>query len=225
MNTAAELLKRARMLRRLNVAELARVAGVPRSTISRIEKGRVSPSFDTMSSILNSIGFTLSSELHDEPDDRLMLETARALQRGEIPEKQVFDRLRVAAQTAPVLQRPGVRTVDATLAEVWEWSVSTGSPCAISGLEACSQEPSFRPILYLDPVRELPWAAPGGGNRGTVILPMTGDILELTEIVNGMRYVSEEWAIMDAIASPGRQADVALALLEMRAGSELKEAA
>lgn len=216
MTTAAELVKRARMLRRLTAAELARVAGVPRSTISRIEGGKVSPSFDTVSAILHSIGFTLSNELKDEPDDRLMLETAHALRRGEIPENQIFDRLRIAAQTAPVLQRPGARTVNAPLGVVWDWIHANATSYAISGLEACSEEVSFRPIVYLDPALEIPWTTPARGNQGTIVIPMTDAVARMVETTNNIRYVPEEWAVMDAIASPGRQSDIGLALLEMR---------
>lgn len=59
---AARLLRNARRSSRLSQRELARRAGVPHSTVARIELGGLSPRTDTLESLLRAAGQTLSSE-------------------------------------------------------------------------------------------------------------------------------------------------------------------
>lgn len=58
----ARLLRRARRRARLSQRALAEAAGVPQSTVARIELGALSPRVDTLERILRAAGQTLSSE-------------------------------------------------------------------------------------------------------------------------------------------------------------------
>lgn len=59
---AARLLRRARRRSRLSQRELARRAGVPQSTVARIELGAISPRTDTLDRLLRAADQTLSVE-------------------------------------------------------------------------------------------------------------------------------------------------------------------
>jgi transcriptional regulator with XRE-family HTH domain len=90
---AAYLLKRARRRARLSQRELARLAGVPQSTVARVELGTLSPRTDTLDRLLRAAGQTLAVEpvlgigvdrsqirelLRLTPDQRLLLAEADA---------------------------------------------------------------------------------------------------------------------------------------------------
>lgn len=59
---ARHLLRRARKRARLSQRAVAELAGVPQSTIARIELGTLSPRVDTLERILRAAGQTLSTE-------------------------------------------------------------------------------------------------------------------------------------------------------------------
>jgi len=59
---AARLLRRARRQARLSQRELGRLAGVPQSTVARIELGAISPRTDTLEGLLRAAGQTLTTE-------------------------------------------------------------------------------------------------------------------------------------------------------------------
>jgi transcriptional regulator with XRE-family HTH domain len=59
---AAYLLKRARRRAKLSQRELARLAGVPQSTVARVELGTLSPRTDTLDRLLAAAGQTLAIE-------------------------------------------------------------------------------------------------------------------------------------------------------------------
>ncbi|HJP89221.1 MAG TPA: helix-turn-helix domain-containing protein [Candidatus Limnocylindrales bacterium] len=59
---AAYLLKRARRRARLSQRELGRLAGLPQSTVARVELGTLSPRTDTLDRLLRAAGQTLSIE-------------------------------------------------------------------------------------------------------------------------------------------------------------------
>ncbi len=61
--TAAKLLSAARGQRRLSQRELARLAGVPQSTVATIEAGRRQPSVAMLERLLRAAGFHLATEL------------------------------------------------------------------------------------------------------------------------------------------------------------------
>src|SRR5437773_3844548 len=59
---AARLIRRARRRAGLSQRALGRVAGVPQSTVARIELGQLSPRVDTLERLLRAAGQTLSTE-------------------------------------------------------------------------------------------------------------------------------------------------------------------
>ena len=59
---AAYLLRQARRRSRLSQRQLANRAGVPQSTVARIELGTLSPRTDTLDRLLRAAGQTLSVE-------------------------------------------------------------------------------------------------------------------------------------------------------------------
>ncbi|MGI6875337.1 helix-turn-helix domain-containing protein [Amycolatopsis sp. 3B14] len=61
--TAAKLLSAARAQRRMSQRELARLAGVPQSTVATIEAGRRQPSVAMLERLLRAAGFHLATEL------------------------------------------------------------------------------------------------------------------------------------------------------------------
>ena len=60
--TASRLLRHARRSAGLSQRALAEAAGVPQSTVARIELGRLSPRADTLERLLRAAGRTLSVE-------------------------------------------------------------------------------------------------------------------------------------------------------------------
>jgi uncharacterized protein len=59
---AARLVRNARRRAGLSQRALARAAGVPHSTVARIELGRLSPRTDTLERLLRAAGRTLATE-------------------------------------------------------------------------------------------------------------------------------------------------------------------
>jgi uncharacterized protein len=59
---AARLVRNARRRAGLSQRALARAAGVPHSTVARIELGRLSPRTDTLERLLRASGRTLATE-------------------------------------------------------------------------------------------------------------------------------------------------------------------
>lgn len=210
----SQLIRDARLRRGLTPAELATLSGVSKSSISRLEAGKLNPSFEMVRTLLNSIGFEASEQLRPKVSDAQMFRFLDEYSAGLIADSEAIDRLRIAAQTAPLRDRPGLRYVAADLREVLAFLRRENAQFAVSGLEACSNETSFEPIFYLDPELEIPWAEPRFGQRGSYILTLDARKVGLIDRDGPDPIMPSAWALMDAIASPGRQSDVALDLLD-----------
>ncbi len=81
---AAILLREAREAAGLGQRELARRAGIPQPTLSRIERGRTSPRFDTLDRLLRECGKAL--EVVERPGlgvDRSLIRERLRLPPGE----------------------------------------------------------------------------------------------------------------------------------------------
>lgn len=218
METAAELVRKARRRRRLTQKELAGLSGVSASTLSRIESGAVDPAFGTVVKLLRTMGFKPGPDLENDADDDQIL---KAILSKPSLEKR-FDVYRVAAQVSPITGRSGVRAVTADLDEMAGLLERTGISYAFSTLEGfyggwSDRGPqSFWPVVYIDPAFEQPWPTQStAGTRGTVYtLPMTENAARCVERVNGIMVMNPDWSVIDTIASPLRQSDVGLDLLE-----------
>lgn len=237
METAAELVRTARRRRRLTQKELAGISGVSASTLSRIESGQVDPAYGTVVRLLRTMGYKPGPRLVQESDDSQVLAailTVNSTANNTAPlVDQRFDTYRVAGQVSPVTSRAGVRAVTADLNEMTDVLEGAGVPYAFSALEGFyggwSQRgpQSFWPVVYIDPAFVQPWPTqPVTGTRGTVYtLPMTENAALFVERVNGISAMSPDWSIIDTIASPNRQSDVGLELLEAIDAADRKKAA
>ncbi len=63
MSAAYALCREARRLAGLSQREFARRAGVPQSTVARIERGRMEPTFDLLTLLTESAGYELRTNL------------------------------------------------------------------------------------------------------------------------------------------------------------------
>lgn len=66
--SAAEIVARIRAERDLSMSSLAVLAGVPTSTVSRIEMGKIQPSLDTLSRVAEAAGYRLTLCVADRTD-------------------------------------------------------------------------------------------------------------------------------------------------------------
>lgn len=62
------MLKKARTANNLSMTALAKLSGVPQSSISEIESGKRQPSFENMEKLITALGFTLSDFFAEEPN-------------------------------------------------------------------------------------------------------------------------------------------------------------
>jgi transcriptional regulator with XRE-family HTH domain len=95
---AKRLIKHARRSAGMSQRQLAATAGVPQSTVARIELGRLSPRADTLERLLRATGKSLASE------PRLGIGVDRS-QIRELVRLTPGDRARLAAADANALRR------------------------------------------------------------------------------------------------------------------------
>lgn len=62
MSTASEIVARVRSERELSMSVLADLAGVSRSTVSRIESGKFEPTFALLKRVVEAAGFRIDAE-------------------------------------------------------------------------------------------------------------------------------------------------------------------
>ncbi|MDR1151138.1 MAG: helix-turn-helix transcriptional regulator [Bifidobacteriaceae bacterium] len=222
--TGAELVTRMRSVRGLTMSGAARLAGVAVSTISRIESGEMEPTVATLGHIAAELGFVLDATVLESGSDEPIAEAVARLTRAR-PE----DRGRVLAQfpevgrLAPVAKRRGARRVEfaesllfgAALALLEQEGRSPLASSLEAALSSTGRTMSFNPVIYVDDpsaVRGLPEANPRSF-RVAFLLPTTDNVRANTGGNLPFAAVTREWALLDALASPGRQADVARDLL------------
>ncbi len=71
---AASIIRSARAARQLSQRELGRRAGVPQSTVGRIETGAIDPRVETLERLLDALGFDLTVEpRHGDGIDRSLI--------------------------------------------------------------------------------------------------------------------------------------------------------
>ena len=218
---AAELLTEARSSRRLSMNTLADVSGVPVSTISRIESGRVEPTWSMMSRIMTAAGFSMEPHLVDAGTDEPFAGILHRL--GEAPPSEkarIIGRFPSVARLAPVARRQSVRRVQLTtgIDEALMRLAAQDVAPIVSSLEAFSGDVShihsFVPVIYVDDPDRVDFPeATRTSPRIMLILPTTRNVEAVTRDVSGIAMVSREWGLLDSLASPGRQPDAALHLV------------
>jgi transcriptional regulator with XRE-family HTH domain len=228
MNTAANIISSIRASRFLSMNALADLADVPASTISRIESGRIEPTFSMLTRIATAAGFLLESKVQEARNDqpfaayleRLRLKGA-PIQLGPARE------LLTVASLALVAQRMGAQRIE--LDESLEVAVGKmadqGQRPVISALEAYNRSinpvQSFTPVIYINDPTKLKGfkAATARSSQVMFVLPITDNVQRNAGDTEGFTMVSREWGILDALASPGRQPDAALGIIETMRGA------
>ncbi|GAA1874381.1 hypothetical protein GCM10009715_21360 [Paeniglutamicibacter psychrophenolicus] len=211
-----------RLKRQLSKTAFAELIGLPASTITRIESGVVEPTYAMLQRIASGAGFRLSETLTESGSD---LPYAAALERirnsTEDERPRLIGKLAQTANLAPVAKRRGARlfALESSLEEFLQRLTDQGTNPVVSSLEAVSgdisQTSSFTPVVYVDnpeEITDLPDMTPSA-KAGVVVLPSTDSTKRYVRHVQGTAMLSPEWGMLDALASPGRQADVALSLL------------
>lgn len=223
MVEASGLLAEARSARQLSMNTLADVSGVPASTISRIESGKIKPTWAMVSRILAAAGFQLQPTLKDAGTDEPFAGIIRRLE-DALPDERakIVGRFPAVAQLALVARREGTRRIqlDTSLSEVVANLTAQGQAPVVSSLEAyvddISQTRSFSPVLYVDDPARADGFAPvtRTSPRVMFLLPTTDNVRAVVRDVDGVAMVSPEWALLDSLASPGRQPDATMYLLD-----------
>ena len=204
---------------------LAELAGVPASTISRIEAGRIEPTFVMLNKIAEAAGYSLSTDIEETGGDRPIVDYLQRLKEGaaSIEERPAKELLAVASLVS-VPKRAGARRLELPTSlenAVCKLSAQRQEP-VVSSLEAfsgsISQLQSFIPVVYAEEPDSISGFEPATARSPRVmfVLGVTDNVRRNTLTVNGIKMVVPEWGIIDAMASPGRQADAALEALSTR---------
>jgi len=220
---ASSVLAGVRSNRLLSMNALADLSGVPVSTISRIESGKVEPTWSMMSRIVSAAGFRLDSQLSEAGSDEPFASVLRRLDESG-PEERVklVKRFPAVARLALVAKRTGARRIELAmeLGDALAELERQGSHPIVSSLEAFAGEAaramSFAPIVYVDQPDTVSGFAPVTRTSPLVmfLLPTTNNVEAVTHDVGGVRMVCREWALLDSLATPGRQADITVHLLD-----------
>ena len=202
---------------------LAEASGVPVSTISRIESGKVEPTWAMMNRILEAAGFRLDSSLVESGSDKPFADVLARLHKASPDERAgMVRRFESVARLAPVIQRAGVRRVELApgLGAALDRLGEQGQEPIVSSLEAYLEDASvvrsFSPVVYVNDPATV--AGFGDVNRTSAamafLLSTTENVRAVTRPVNGTAMVSREWALLDSLASPGRQPDATWYLID-----------
>ena len=223
MVEASGLLAEARSARRLSMNTLADVSGVPASTISRIESGKIEPTWSMMARILAAAGFRVDPTLTDTDTDEPFAGIIRRLEAASPDERPtIIRRFPAVAGLALVARRTGARRVqlDITVGEAVATLIAQNQAPVVSSLEAyagdVSEIRSFFPVIYVEDPGRVSGFAPATRTSPTVLflLPTTDNVRAMTQDLDGVAMVSREWALLDSLASPGRQPDASMHLLQ-----------
>jgi len=202
---------------------LADVSGVPVSTISRIESGKVEPTWAMMSRLVAAAGFHLEPTLTETTTDEPLAGILRRLdEAGPGDRERIVRRFPAAARLAQVARRPGARRV-ALSVPLGEGIASlrrqNQSP-VVSSLEGfmrdANQTRSFTPVVYVDDPADIDGFLDATPASPTImfLLPTTANVENWSSDVDGVSMASREWALLDSLASPGRQPDATMYLLD-----------
>lgn len=220
--SAASIVTRMRLKRELSKSAFAQLVGVPASTITRIEAGVVDPTYSMLQRIASGAGFTLSGTLSDVGSDAPYAAAVERIQNASIIDKRrLVKKLAQTATLAPVTTRPGVRifSLNQPIGDFVRYLADRGVNPTVSSLEAVVDDIastlSFTPVVYVErpgDLDDLPPMSPTA-RSSVIVLPITENVLRFTRWVNGTAMLAPEWGMLDALASPGRQADVARTFL------------
>lgn len=237
---AASILKQIRLSDGITRAELAALAGISASTVSRIERGRLDPTWGTLMRVLDATGFQIMGNVVVPAGDPSAVASARAvIERGELDlgDRWVAAWVRAgwakrgmspedvlsigiaAGNAARFSRRPDARRY---LRGDWRAVAralgTVGLDYAVSGIVATRVDrdvPDTGIVVYLDaPLDEVDRLGfePGTPSDGVMVLRPTAGELDGTEDDRGIRFVSTVQAMLDGFAGGGRQPDKAEAV-------------
>jgi len=220
----SDLLRQARLTRGLTMAGLANLAQVPTSTISRIESGKIDPTVAMFSRIAQAAGYLFEVSLTESGSDQPLANAIQALEEAKTEERgKLLARFPRVATTAPVTRRLGmVRVaVPGNISTAIECLNNQGQNPIVSGLEAVaesiSRTRSFIPLVYVDAPNQVVGFDTVVENAFQVmlLLPTTQNVRSWTRVDLEVPMVTAEWGWLDAMASPGRQSDIAREQFEL----------
>lgn len=229
MRSAASLVRYARALNGLSQRELARAAEVAPSTLSRIESGRLDPTWTLLGSVLEAAGYRSSESLLPTGDETAITAAVAAMSSGS----QILDNVwterwrraglidafgrardfgRVALQaglTTGIDSRAGVRRFiyDRPWQALADAFTSAGIQYAFTGPLAFGDEDTFFPTAYAQSTDNLDLQSADGSGRALVVLPLTDEVS--IQEVGLYHFVSAERALVDCYAGNGRVPDQA----------------
>lgn len=202
---------------------LASLAGVPASTISRIESGKIDPTLSMLDRIANAVGYSLAPTLAESGSDEPFARTLDKLAAADANERRaLIERIPAIAVLAPVARRTGAVRVDVPhgLTELLSALEQNDQEVVVSSLGAFSDETdlarSFIPLVYVtDPSAVSGHTAASPSSRQVAfLLPLTDNVRRFTRVTPAGTMVTPKWGLLDALASPGRQADVARSAID-----------
>ncbi|WP_255713624.1 helix-turn-helix domain-containing protein [Subtercola endophyticus] len=247
--TAAETIRTVRALNGLTRTQLAHMADVSPSTVTRIEAGQLDPTYSMWEKLLNAAGYRAGVTI-ESVADICAVAAAREMLTGasfELPEtgpwRERWQRAGLsgarfvpeialqAAAASPLRSRPGMRT--ATYDRSWQQIVrdfrANHVQYAMSGLNAAEGgdrwSGSTSPVIYVENVSKAFEVAslttPSPGEQVLTILPF--DEVSRRGVwrdAADFSWVDRIQALIDSYGGPGRMADNADAIAE-RIGREL----
>ncbi|MDR1266426.1 MAG: helix-turn-helix domain-containing protein [Propionibacteriaceae bacterium] len=225
---SSDWLRRARLSRQLTMAALADLARVPTSTVSRIESGRIEPTVAMLARLLGAAGFRFEPTLAESGGDQPLADVLERLESAAAAERaRWLNRLPAVASVAPVARRTGARrvAVPGDLATAIGRLRDQGQNPIVSGVEAWleSIDPvrSFIPLVCVDdPARAEGFGAAGRGARQVMLLlATTANVRRWTRTDTPVPMTARLWGLLDAMASPGRQGDIARELFKRSGGA------
>ena len=183
-----------------------------------------------LSRIAQSAGFSFDSFLNEGGSDQPIaayLEKLKSHNRSfmEAPIKELL----TIAALAQIAKRRGMHRVELTksLHLIVDKLENQSQKPVVSALEAYYGSidllRSFVPILYIEKPVEMEDIPPATNRSAQValIVPTTDNVRRNTREIKGVRMVTASWGFLDALASPGRQPDAAIALFY--AANEVKQ--
>jgi transcriptional regulator with XRE-family HTH domain len=220
---ASDVLTKMRSARQLSMNALADLSGVPVSTVSRIESRKVEPTWSMMNRLANAAGFRLDPHLSEAGSDEPFIALLRQFNQGDLEEQaRLLRRFPSTARLALVAKRAGSRRVelDMELGDALATLERQGQKPVLSSLEAFAEDTSrtrsFSPVVYVEQPDLVIDFNPATRTSPLVmfLLPTTDNIRAVTHDGAGTRMVNRQWALLDSLASPGRQADATAHLLD-----------
>lgn len=233
----AELVRGARSARGLSQTELAALSGVSKSTISRIEAGKLDPTVSVFRSIMSSAGFSMNGPTEAAADPDAVDAATNSFRGVSTPGNPWFERwsrtglldgftfravngerfgqLISAVSSFPA--RPGAIQLNgpSDTDRVIQVLRDSGVGYVVTGEPAFGGRFSSAPDFY---VTDPPAAAEvlrtlDPSNPVTITLvPMPANIE--TEVVNGVPYATPERALVDLYSSPGDGPEIAGRLVD-----------